>query len=129
MLEIGAAFPLEDSARVLVSVVDEDTIGRLEDGGVSLTNYKVLLDWICFGETRLRSWSSGRSSQRGPDAKVYNMAETAAKHKIHTPEPASRGQTSDAGSRLDTFWSSSSRMLTLVSRKSLRKPAWSGRLR
>ena len=36
LLEIGAAFPLDDSARVFVSVVDEDTMGRLEDGGVSV---------------------------------------------------------------------------------------------
>ena len=46
LLEIGAAFPLADSARVLVSVVDEDTMGRLEDAKVTLEDYEKVVEWI-----------------------------------------------------------------------------------
>ena len=70
LLEIGAAFPLADSARVLVSVVDEDTMGRLKDAKVTLEDYEKVVDWIRAREVRLTSRSTRGSSGKDPNAMV-----------------------------------------------------------
>ena len=86
LLEIGAAFPREDSARVFVSVVEEDTMGRLEDGKVPLDNYEKLVEWIRAREVRLTSRSTRGSSGKDPNAMVYAVGEGPAQYEIHMPE-------------------------------------------
>ena len=92
LLEISAAFPREDSGRVLVSVVNEDTMGRLEDAKVPLENYEKLVEWIVDREVRLTSRSTRGRSSRDPNAMVYAVGEGPSQYGIHTQEASSASQ-------------------------------------
>ena len=85
-MEIGAALPLDDSARVLLSVVDKDTMGRLEDGKTPLESCEKQVDWIRSREVRLRSRSKRGTSSKDPNAMVYSVGEDLARYETHTPD-------------------------------------------
>ena len=78
---------------MLVSVVDEDTMGCLEDAKVTLEDYEKVVEWIRAREVRLTSRSTCGSSGKDPNAMVYAMGEGPVQHEIHTPEASQ-----DAGS-------------------------------
>ena len=108
LLEIGAAFLREGSARVLVSVVDEDTMGRLEDAKVPSENYEKLVEWIRVREVRLTSRSTRDSSSRDPNAMVYAAEEGPSQYEIHTLEAFSACPDSGSGAsqRSTSPWTS-----------------------
>ena len=104
LLQIGIAFPRDDSARVLVSVVDEDTMGRLEDGKISLENYELLVEWIRAREVRLTFRFSRGSPGKDPNAMVYAIGEGLSQYEIHTPEASSANPDPSSSQRSSSPW-------------------------
>ena len=104
LLEIGTAVPLDDSARVLVSVVDKDTLGRLEDSKVSLEDYEKLVDRIRSREVNLRSRSARGASAKDPNAMVYDVGEGPARFEINTPVTSSASSEAGSSQRSASPW-------------------------
>ena len=92
LLDIDAAFPREDS------VLDEDTMGRLDDAKIPFENYEKLVEWIRAREGRLNSRSTLGSSSRDPNAMVYAVGEGPSQYEIHMLEASSASPDSGSGS-------------------------------
>ena len=63
LMETGEIFSNEDACRVLSKVVDEDTVGRLEDAHISLRNYQACKGWIIEREREPAETSQGHEDQ------------------------------------------------------------------
>ena len=61
LIETGEKFPDADSARVLNEVLDEDTLGRIEDqAAMNLTSSEPMKTWILQRDTKLKSRKATR---------------------------------------------------------------------
>ena len=99
LLETGSFFPLKDSAHVLSSVLDEDTLGRVEDAEIELTNYNALKVWIERREVKLKS--RGKVA-KDPNAMVYGVQHRESEQATsHPAAAASEGLAKISGQRAD----------------------------
>ena len=61
LVETGEIFPDSDSARVLCEILDEDTMGRIDDQtDLKLTAYEPMRAWILQRDTKLKSRKATR---------------------------------------------------------------------
>ena len=80
LIEKGEIFPDSDSARVLCEILDEDTMGRIDDQtDFKLTAYEPMRAWILQRDTKLKSRKAKRhrGSAKGPDDMVYGVESKA----------------------------------------------------
>ena len=99
MHETGKVFSLEDSARVLTTILDIDTLGRIEDNGTSLEDYTELKKWVDEREVKLKS--RGNRAAKDPNAMVYGVDERVQ----GLEDPGGRAQgLEDPGGRAQDPW-------------------------
>ena len=74
--ETGTALDVTILARILGSAMDEDTVGRLEDAKVKITDYEETKVWIEARQTKLVARSSAKTMPKtDPNAMVYGVDE------------------------------------------------------
>ena len=89
--------------------MNDDTMGCLEDGKISLESYEKPVDFIRSREVRLKSRSSRGTSSKDPNAMVYGVGEGATRYDIHTPEDSSASPDAGSSQRSSSPWTPSGR--------------------
>ena len=90
MIETGEIFPPTGAARILNEILDEETMGRIDDSTdkeLQLTNFEPMKDWILQRDAKLKSRKSTRHkpSGKGPEDRVYGVE---SKPRAAEPPPA-----------------------------------------
>ena len=72
-VETGKSLVVVVFGEVLGAALDEDTMGRLEDGGISIKDYEAVKVWTENRHMRLQSRAAGKAMPKDSDKMVYGV--------------------------------------------------------
>ena len=72
-VETGKPLDAVVLGEVLGAALDEDTVGRLEDGGISIKDYEKVKIWAENRHMRLQSRAAGKDLPKDSDKTVYGV--------------------------------------------------------